>query len=102
MEKLPIPKLRRQWTSNKMVSLCRARTGDIGKGILRNVIFTCNPKSIDEIIAEADQCAMLRGFTHHTGPRPYRSTVAFHNGQMMERRVYFNPWKIEWFKILGL
>ena len=97
MEQVPPPApLRRQWTGSKLVHLARLRNVDIGKNILRNVIFTCNPKSVAEIVYEADQRALLRGFTHHTGARPHRSTVAVHNGKLMERRVYFNNWKIEW------
>ena len=98
----PIPQrvpLRRQWTGSKLIHLARLRNVDIGKNILRNVIFTCNPKSIAEIITEADQRALLHGFTHPTGARPHRSTVAIHNGKLMERRVYFNNWKIEWIPI---
>jgi len=92
------PLMRRQWTSNKITSLISARTVDIGREILRNIVFTCNPKSIAEIITEADQRALLRGYTQPTG-RAHRSTVAVHNGRMMERRVYFNPWKIEWLPV---
>ena len=98
----PIPQripLRRQWTPNKLTSLANLRSVDIGKNILRNVIFTCNPKSVAEIIYEADQRALLHGFTHPTGTSPHRSTVAVHNGKLMERRVYFNNWKIEWLPI---
>jgi len=98
----PIPQrvpLRRQWTGNKLIHLTRLRNVDIGKNILRNVIFTCNPKSVAEIIDEADQRALLHGFTHPSGARPHRSTVAVHNGKLMERRVYFNNWKIEWIPI---
>ena len=95
----PRPRMCRQWTSNKLTSLANLRSVDIGKNILRNVIFTCNPKSVAEIIYEADQRALLHGFTHPTGARPHRSTVAIHNGKLMERRVYFNNWKIEWIPI---
>ena len=98
----PIPQrvpLRRQWTGSKLTSLANLRSVDIGKNILRNVIFTCNPKSVAEIIDEADQRALLHGFTHHGGMRPHRSTIAVHNGKVMERRVYFNNWKIEWIPI---
>ena len=93
------PKLQRQWTGNKMLHLANLRNVDIGTNILKNVIFTCNPKNIEEIIDAANQRTHLRGFTHHTGPRPHRSTVAVHNGRLMERRVYFNNWKIEWIPI---
>ena len=97
----PQPKMRREWTSNKMQSLVRTRSVDIGKNFLRDVIFTSNPKSIAHIIYEADQRALLRGFTQPTGSCAHRSTVAVHNGKVMERRVYFNSWKIEWIPILN-
>jgi hypothetical protein len=95
----PRIKLRRSWTNNKMHSLVHSRTVDIGINLLRNVIFTCNPRSVTEIINEADERAHLRGFTNPTGSQPHHSTIAVHNGSVMERRVYFNSWKIEWIPI---
>ena len=94
----PLPNLRRLWTSDKMISLVSARNRDLGKSILNN-IFSYNPKSMIEILDEVDQRALLRGFTHQDGLHPHRSTVAVHNGKLMERRVYFNPWKIVWIPI---
>lgn len=94
----PLPKLRRLWTSDKMVSLALIRNRDLGINIFKN-IYSHNPKSITEILYDVDQRALSRGFTHRYGVRPHRSTVAVHNGKLMERRVYFNPWKIEWIPI---
>ena len=95
----PPIKLQRQWTSNKMLSLAHKRSVDIGKNILRNIVFTCNPKTIAEIIDEANSRALLQGFTHIQGNRQHRSTVGVHNGRIMERRVYFNSWEIKWLPI---
>jgi hypothetical protein len=99
MNTLAPPTLRRQWTSNKIKGLVHKRAVDIGKNILRNVVFTCNPKTIEEVLREADEKSLLHGYTHPTGRRPHRSTVAIHNGRIMERRVYFNSWQIEWLPI---
>ena len=99
MNTLTPPTLKRQWTSNKIEGLVYRRAVDIGKNILRNIIFTCNPKTIEEVLQEADEKSLLYGYIHTTGQRPHRSTVAIHNGRIMERRVYFNSWQIEWLPI---
>jgi len=95
----PPPRLRRQWTGDKFLYLIKERNLDIGKGILRNLVFAKHPKTLAEIISAADARAAERGFTHPTG-RAHRSTIAVHHGVIMERREYFDPWHIEWVPIL--
>ena len=89
--------------------MINARSIDIGKAILRNLIFTDSPQTLTKIISDADARALTRGFTHPTGVRPHRSTIAVHNGRLMERRQYllwqeatgvWYPLHIEWIPIM--
>jgi hypothetical protein len=98
----PPLKLRREWTSNKLGSLVRSRNIDFGRKLIQNIIFTCNPKPINEIITEVNINALNRGYTHSFGSRPHRSTVGVKNGIIMEQRYYFNSGHIEWIPIFGL
>ena len=86
----PPPKLRRQWTGHKFVSLHRERVKTMGRALFAVAID--NPALIRHHINRVDFMLSYHpkyGLHSYTGVSPHSSHLVFRNGQFYEKRHFW-------------